>query len=464
MVKNGDMVWGVPIRSSHHHISEKILNDMRMEGDTLADAALEAFFERYPQLQSCQADGFVTALKLETKVYNSLPGYEEEKKAQDPRISKFMASVLSVPEWLDYDMLIDGQATFLAYSTSSMMGLLYYSLIGGFSAPKIISVLDATGYLSRSGLDATYRRLNETFDMVLDCLEEDNALKPEARGFYSVLKVRLLHARVRYRILKAKKATKSSENLQGTDWDSSTNRIKVGWDVQENGVPINQEDMMGTLLSFSTNVLETIEKIGSPFLTRREKEAYLHLWRYIGYLIGVKEEINPCTSIERAQGAVESVVLHLLHPNERSKILANNVIRAVSYRAPTDFSPQLHAQLARGLLGVELSNALEIGGEEDLWVSLYAWWIFFSLRLIALFLPFVVHRKSFKGKRALDRVRSRLRYVVDASLGRGSAKSILTNSKNKGEGRKEAEKSPQCPFGFTASDSIPAPHPLPAAS
>ena len=113
---------------------------------------------------------------------------------QDSRIAAFIESVSTVPEWLDYDLLIEGQTTFLSYSTSSMMGLLYYSLIGGFSAPKIISVLDKTGYLSRSGLDTTYKRLNETMDMVVDCLEEDNALKPECKGWYSVLKVRLLHA------------------------------------------------------------------------------------------------------------------------------------------------------------------------------------------------------------------------------------------------------------------------------
>ena len=269
---------------------------------------------------------------------------------------------------------------------------------------------------------------------------------------------------VRYRILKGKRAPISSNDLQ--IMDSSTNCVEGTWDVRENGVPINQEDMMGTLLSFSTNVLETIEKIGSPFLTRREKEAYLHLWRYIGYLIGVQEDVNPCTSIERAQGALESVVLHLLHPNERSKTLANHVLRAVSYRPPTDFSPQLHAQIARGLLGEELSDALQIGTEEDnLWVLFYAWWIFLLLRLMALFMPFIVHRKSKRGLKALNRVRARLRYVVDKSLGREEARNMLNinRSKNK-EGYEEAQDVPKCPFGFSARDGIPAPHPLPTKS
>ena len=58
---------GSALRAQAHHLPERRLNEMRMMGDELADNALEAFFERYPQLLTCQADGFVTALKLETK-------------------------------------------------------------------------------------------------------------------------------------------------------------------------------------------------------------------------------------------------------------------------------------------------------------------------------------------------------------------------------------------------------------
>ena len=86
------------------------------------------------------------------------------------------------------------------------------------------------------------------------------------------------------------------------------------------------EDMIGTLLSFSINVIETIKKIGAP-ITLEEEESYIHLWRYVGYLLGVSEEYNPCVNINTSIGVVESIILHILHPDERSGEVARHVLR-----------------------------------------------------------------------------------------------------------------------------------------
>jgi hypothetical protein len=32
-----------------------------------------------------------------------------------------------------------------------------------------------------------------------------------------------------------------------------------------------------------------------------DQDAFLHLWRYIGYLLGIRDEFNPCTSREIAK-------------------------------------------------------------------------------------------------------------------------------------------------------------------
>merc|ERR1712146_294518 len=88
------------------------------------------------------------------------------------------------------------------------------------------------------------------------------------------------------------------------------------WDSEFYGLPINQEDMLATLMAFSINVLDSIEKIEGPFsLSVQDKENYLHLWRTIGYYIGVKEEHNKCIHVNLAYGTVESIVLHLLYPD-----------------------------------------------------------------------------------------------------------------------------------------------------
>ena len=113
-----------------------------------------------------------------------------------------------------------------------------------------MKVLDATGYLTEQS-DRTFRRLNETFEMVLDSLESIEAMQVGGRGWRSILRVRLLHSSVRLRILS--KSTSSSSSSNGRTWRS-----------EKDGLPINQEDMMGTLLAFSINVLDSIKRIGGP--------------------------------------------------------------------------------------------------------------------------------------------------------------------------------------------------------
>lgn len=239
---------------------------------------------------------------------------------------------------------------------------------------------------------------NETFEMVIDCIDDDDALKRGNRGFNSVLKVRFLHSRIRLHLLKKNKKSSSNRDIERkTDCpfhqgfqqsskitanqnrkeaddvttgavtalsttgneiiinsksitsfpskdsletatttestDISTNSVdtvatvetankpiigRPNWNSKDYGLPINQEDMVITLLSFSWVVLDTIEKnTVSGSLTRKDEDAYLHLWRYIGYLIGVSEDLNPCVTKEKAGGLTESIILHLLHPDER---------------------------------------------------------------------------------------------------------------------------------------------------
>jgi hypothetical protein len=235
-------------------------------------------------------------------------------------------------------------------------------------------VLDATSYMTKD-TDKTFKRMVETLEMVIDCIDDDDALKLGNRGFNSVLKVRFLHSRIRLHLLKTsgkrnKNAeetvggseeqpmgscpfhqgfhviSKSAENqksnvvsevvIEGTETvikssnvstKDNKDTVKIAhnsvigrpdWNTKEYGFPINQEDMVATLLSFSVVVLDVIEEFSvSGSLSREDKEAYIHLWRYIGYLIGVNEDLNPCVTVEKAGGLIESIVIHLIHPDER---------------------------------------------------------------------------------------------------------------------------------------------------
>lgn len=186
------------------------------------------------------------------------------------------------------------------------------------------AVLTSTGYLANKN---TYRRLFETNQMVVDCLEK-GAMQPlTGKGWNSCARVRFLHCKVRTRLQRSQR-----------------------WNTAEWGVPINQEDMAVTVLAFQYNVLLVIELLKIP-LTAQEREDYTHLWRYIGYLMGVLDEYNACTSYARSRAYLESIVMHLIDPDETSRYLANHVINAVTDRPPAWWNHAMHASLARILMG-----------------------------------------------------------------------------------------------------------------
>ena len=227
--------------------------------------------------------------------------------------------------------------------------------------------------------------------MVVDCICEDDALRVGSKGWCSILRVRLLHSHVRAMLLGRK----------GLD----------SWDAKLYGLPINQEDMLATLMAFSINVLDSIEKIEGPFaLSLQDKENFLHLWRAIGYYIGVKDEYNKCLSVNIASGAVESIVLHLLYPDETSGVVARHVLRSVSGKPPHFFSYETHCQAARYLLDAPLANALGINFSFCHWM--YISFVFSMIK----FYNIVIDPLFGKDEKHLERIRNILRITVNRAL------------------------------------------------
>jgi hypothetical protein len=309
-------VFGWPLRFTDSHIDTEVLEELRHKFDDVGDNCFLALMERNEKI-----DDFISTL-ADSGVHSS-----------DKRIQAFVEQVCSVPDWVDFEKLNRGQDVFIRNSSFAAMALLYFSLIGGFAAPKITKVLEATSYLTKT-CGATWRRLNETFEMIVDCIDDAKALRVGDRGWKSVLRVRFLHSRVRLRLLgkipgfqalshgttdhapQYDSTHATSEQIRcpvfshskaqpsddapgeyarpdqggeigctmpksGSDRDSGSGSTS-DWDIKEYGIPINQEDMMATLCSFSANVLDVINRMSIVPLSLEEEEAYLHLWRYIG--------------------------------------------------------------------------------------------------------------------------------------------------------------------------------------
>jgi hypothetical protein len=103
---------------------------------------------------------------------------------------------------------------------------------------------------------------------------QPGALAPHAEGFRAALKVRLMHAQVRQLLL-------------GSD----------RWHSDRWGVPINQVDMAGTVLVFSYAVLMGLDRLGVQ-VEPHEREDLVHLWRCVGWLLGVTPDLLCATNAQ----------------------------------------------------------------------------------------------------------------------------------------------------------------------
>ncbi len=175
---------------------------------------------------------------------------------------RFFATVDAPPAWLDPELLVQGarasNLTGLA-GTDIMRDL---ALMAGYQSSAINRTLVLTGALSRGA----QRRLAETTKWWVDCTTPGGMAR-FAPGFQGTVRVRLMHALVRQRV----------QHLP--DWDAD-------W----LGVPINQQDMQATYLGFCVVYLTGLRFLG-VWLRPHEVHAVMHLWRYVGWLMGVEDDL-----------------------------------------------------------------------------------------------------------------------------------------------------------------------------
>lgn len=183
----------------------------------------------------------------------AVPGAPEPLRA-------FFAHVERRPEWVDAELLADGARACQMSGRAGIFALRDAALMGGYQAAALNQTLLLTGALSRGAL----HRVAETLSWWLDCTAL-GGMDVRMPGFTNTLRVRLVHGLLRRKVSEL-----------------------PGWRREVWGLPINQADMMGTYLGFSVVFLLGARLLGALF-TAAEARAVMHLWRYIGWLMGVEE-------------------------------------------------------------------------------------------------------------------------------------------------------------------------------
>ncbi|MCO5935279.1 DUF2236 domain-containing protein [Mucilaginibacter sp. RB4R14] len=308
--------------NSNTPYNNELLNKKRLSGDLQADDFIRLVFadeakKKQLQLWMVGKSGFEHLKSLK----NAFPGFDFIDKAN------------SLPKWAQPRLMKAGAAFYSRHSEiiMSLLGLL--SLPYCYNAANGAMVL----YLSELIRKQTTKRLYDTAIFVWEVMGPD-AFSKDGKAYEEILKVRIMHAAVRY------------YTLQSDKWDNS-------W-----GVPINEEDMAGTNLSFSLIVIRGLRMLGYN-VSHEDQAAFMHIWAVVGSLSGLDQDLIPENSKKAQQ--LDSLIKQRQfqvskHGQELTQSLTNHILAVNKSKATANDI----LGLMRYLLGKEIADMLAIKAPE----------------------------------------------------------------------------------------------------
>lgn len=255
-------------------------------------------------------------------------------------LKEYFQQTSRLPGWADPALLALGQEFYIRNGIWISLLLSYKSLPECYACAKGAEVLFHTGRLNEhhGELNTYSRRIAETAQFVLYVMSP-GALSSGGRGLRAVQKVRLIHAVIRYYLK------------------------KQNWDISKFDEPINQEDMAGTLMSFSALILEGLEqlhiKVGVV-----EREAYVHCWRVIGHMMGLNDDLIPANSAD-ALKLGHAILDNQAEESEHGKFLMDALLVFQNKTMSPVMGKNTNTRMMRLMMGKKLSDWLAVPAADE---------------------------------------------------------------------------------------------------
>jgi hypothetical protein len=245
----------------------KVVGRVRGVDEALLDRIGRAMFER-DELGAALAD----AIRLRgddpdrvrmDQFRRALEGGLAAVPDAPPALVAFLSELERDPDWLDRDLVEEGARVFRRLGQNAQDVLLQLSLVGGYRFGGPTDLLVATGGLTGA---QTLRRLAETQKWGASLTDPGSLAAPRdgrapGEGWRLTVHVRLMHALVNH-------------------------AFEDSWDTAQWGLPINQADQASTLGLFDGVLIIGSRALGVP-VSSSESRALMHLWKYVGWLMGV---------------------------------------------------------------------------------------------------------------------------------------------------------------------------------
>jgi hypothetical protein len=242
--------------------TDAFLEGLRTASDGPADQAVSTFFAE-------SGEGHA-------QLFRRLAGLSAGHVPDDqlPGVGPFVAAKEPWPEWVDPQLVQQGQKFFRQWGPQLGMALWMASLPADYACAKGAEPLVRTARLTGK----PKRRYVETGQMIINAMTP-GSLETGALGYETIRHVRLMHAAVRHLLLNGQDLRSPAGDPIGP-WDDAL------------GIPLNQEDLLGCLFSFSVVGIDALLRSGVS-VNNAEAEAYIHTWNLVGHQLGIRSDLLP---------------------------------------------------------------------------------------------------------------------------------------------------------------------------
>jgi hypothetical protein len=293
---------------------DAFLDALRLKGDELADATVEALF----------AEGEVarynTLMRWFTTSGQPLPDGLPDAAGD------YLRATATPPDWVDWAMMEHARQFFIDNDVHIATALSFASMPACYVVPHVAKLLSATHALAYPS-----RRMAETGQFTVYLMRPD-AFEAGGRFLPAAQKVRLLHAAIRRHLREADR------------WPEP--------------VAICQEDMLGGLMMFSIQVLDALHRLGVR-MTVQGAESYYYAWKVIGAILGCDPATIP-PDLEAAREFSDRYMLRHMGPSPEGAALTRQLIDMYEQVVPGTLLDPVVPALIRFLMGDTAADWLRV--------------------------------------------------------------------------------------------------------
>jgi ER-bound oxygenase mpaB/B'/Rubber oxygenase, catalytic domain len=304
------------------HPTDYDLNQARQRGDAVADQLAREIIAGVPFDQANGRLGYHQLLGVADVLLSAPELFLMDHSTVTQVLRKMPAQYVdyfdpvAAPDWVD-EAKLRRASEIWDNNMLAIIGVLYASSLPEcYLIGNGIPALYQTGRLGQYKF--IYQRIYET-GLMLDAVMEQGGLSvfrdlPTkdntdgqryvwGRGFVAARKVRMLHASMRVMLTEPhvireamadgdKIPTAFNATSIGAMMAGRKNSNEVVYDTKKLGMPVNQEDLAYTLLTFGLSIPEGLKKWGCQ-LSDDDCDAFLHAWLVVGHIMGIEDGLLP---------------------------------------------------------------------------------------------------------------------------------------------------------------------------